>query len=288
MKTYTQLVNSFLTHTNNRSSENQTYGGDQINTSIKARLGEEDWIFLEKTATDSTVASQTSYTLPADFAQMRTVTVQQGSTIWPLIEAPSRQSWNNINVISYTSDIAQNYYILGGTILLYPTPASSGNTITYNYKKRVPQLSATDYTTGTVAISNDGTTVTGSGTTFTSDMVGRYIMTTDGYWYEITAFGSATSLTIGTPYLGADITGATYTIGQLSPIPDAYEEMPVYDSVADYFTRQGNFEKAKGFREIADDLLNKMKTEQTQKSTSPRIRHDNALIGRNPNLYIQL
>jgi hypothetical protein len=287
MLSYTQLVDEYKSFTNDKTTENATFGAGQVNSSIKARLGEDDWIFLEKVATADTVASQQSYQLPADFAQMRTVTVAQGSTIWPVAEAPSRQFWDTLNTITFTSDIAQYYYILGNTIKLYPTPSSNGNDITYNYKKRVPQLSAADYETGTVAIDNAGTTVTGSGTTFTAAMVGRSIMTTDGYWYEISGYTSATVLTIITPYLGSTITGATYTIGQLSPLPDAYEELPVYDAVSDYFARQGGFEKEKVFRERADELAKKMKAEQGAKSTSPRIRSGSGDTI-NPNLYGRL
>ena len=287
MLTYTQLVDEYTSFTNDKSTENQTFGASQINTSIKSRLGEADWIFLEKTRTVDTVADQQGYYLPADYAQMRTVTVQQGSTIWSLLECPTRQEWNLLNTITYTSDIAQYYYIQGNQVLLYPIPSSSGNDITYNYKKKFPKLATADYTTGTIAITSGDNTVTGTATTFTEAMVGRFLMTTDGYWYEVGSYTSATSIELLTPYLGPTITGATYTLGQLSPLPDAYEELPVYDSATDYFTRQGNFDKAKAFRDLADDLARKMKSEQGSKSTSPRIRHgDGGMI--NPNLFIRL
>lgn len=67
------------------------------------------------------------------------------------------------------------------------------------------------YSTGTVAISNDGTTVTGTGTTFTSGMVGRSILLED-FWYEITAFTDTTHITIGRNYMGTTLSGATYMI----------------------------------------------------------------------------
>lgn len=287
MQTFTQLKDEYMMFTNDKTSENETFGGSQINTSIKARLGENDWIFLEKVSTTTTVASQQAYQLPADYGQMRTVTVSQGSTIWSVLEAPSRQFWNLLNTITYSSDIAQYYYIKDNQILIYPTPSSSGNTITYDFKKKIPKYTVEDYTTGTISITSGDETVTGSGTTFTASMEGLSLMTTDGLWYEIADFTSTTALELITPYLGPTITGATYTIGQLSIIPDAYEEMPVYDAAADYFTRQGGFEKAKAFRELADDLARKMKNEQGKKSGSPRIRSDSADVI-NPNLFIRL
>lgn len=287
MLTYSQLLTEYQYATGDTTSSNQTTGGTELNSAIKEALGEDDWIFLEKTATGTTVASQQGYILPADFAQMRTVTVTVGTTVWSVVQAPSRQFWDQLNVVTFTSDIPNYYYILGKRIYLYPTPASSSNTITYDYKKKVGKLSVTDYTTGTIAITSGDETVTGTATTFTSSMAGLALMTTDGLWYDINTYTSATSLELLQPYLGATISGATYTIGQLSPIPDAYEMLPVYGAAADYFRTKGNKEKTEMFEGKADALLRIMKTEQGAKSTSPRIRSD-APGTVNPNLFMRL
>lgn len=287
MLSYTQLVEQYKLFTNDKSTENETFGAAQINSNLKARLGESDWTFLEKTRTDTTVADQQAYQLPADFDQMRTITVTQGSTVWSLYETPSRQAWDLLNTITYESDIAQYYYIIDDQVLIYPIPSSNGNTITYNYKKKVPKLQNADYTTGTISITSGAKAVTGSGTTFTAAMVGRYLMTTDGFWYEIASYSSATSITLSAAYLGGTVSGGTYTIGELSPLPDAYEMLPIYDSADAYFIRQGNFDKSKFYRERSDELARKMKTEDGAKSSSPRVRHnDGSTI--NPNLFIRL
>ena len=76
---------------------------------------------------------------------------------------------------------------------------------------------AVPYTTGTVSISAGGTAVTGSGTTFTSAMVGRFIrFNGEAEQYEITANpgASATALTIET-YLGtSNLSGVEYVISE--------------------------------------------------------------------------
>lgn len=78
----------------------------------------------------------------------------------------------------------------------------------------------TDYTTGTVTIDSSGN-VTGSGTTFTSAMVGRgFKATGHTKWYRVYSYASATSIVIEddeddvtTNYSGGAISaGATYTI----------------------------------------------------------------------------
>lgn len=66
------------------------------------------------------------------------------------------------------------------------------------------------YSTGTVTINNGATALVGSGTTWTSDMVGRYV-NLDGLWYEITAFTDTTHLTIDT-YEGDNLAGSAYVL----------------------------------------------------------------------------
>jgi len=78
----------------------------------------------------------------------------------------------------------------------------------------------TDYTTGTVAIDEDGV-VTGDSTVFTSDMVGKpFKATGHSSWYRVATFTSTTSITIeddlddvDSQYTGGVIDAtATYTI----------------------------------------------------------------------------
>jgi len=79
----------------------------------------------------------------------------------------------------------------------------------------------TNYTTGTVTVDVTTGVVTGSGTTFTSAMVGRgFKATGHSKWYRIKTFSSATSIVIEddlddatSAYTGGAIgAGATYTI----------------------------------------------------------------------------
>jgi hypothetical protein len=69
------------------------------------------------------------------------------------------------------------------------------------------------YTTGTIAVTNGNNTITGTGTTFTAGMVGRYILIGD-FWYKITTFTSTTSIAVGgtTAYSGPTASGIGYII----------------------------------------------------------------------------
>lgn len=75
-----------------------------------------------------------------------------------------------------------------------------------------------EYTTGTVSVTNGSATVTGSGTTFTSGMVGRKIRVNSGEAYVISAYSSATSITLAVAYAGTTASAQTYSIYQ-----DAYD-----------------------------------------------------------------
>lgn len=69
------------------------------------------------------------------------------------------------------------------------------NIYIHNYENGINYIAGTNpYNTGT--ISQSGTTITGSGTTFTSDMVGGTIYYPDMTSALITAFSSATSITV--------------------------------------------------------------------------------------------
>lgn len=69
------------------------------------------------------------------------------------------------------------------------------------------------YETGTVTATNDSKTITGSGTTFTSAMVGRkFRVSGDNAYYRIAAYVSATEITLEVVYQGTTASGSTYSI----------------------------------------------------------------------------
>lgn len=72
-----------------------------------------------------------------------------------------------------------------------------------------------DYSTGTISVSNAGTTVTGVGTTFTTTHGdGTYFIQFAGTndFYQVTARASNTSLTIGTAFQGTTLSGVSFIL----------------------------------------------------------------------------
>jgi hypothetical protein len=295
MLSYTGSRNLYGSLTKNTNTVNLTLGDTFINSEIRALLGKHPWPFLKKTRTASTTASTQYVTVPAGFRRIDTVTVTVGTTVYSPKLSPSREHWNRINYSSTTSNTPQWYYIIDGLCYFYPTPASSSNTVTFTGIKNFKDLSIADYTTGSiVSVANGGTAVVGTGTTWTAAMTGRLIRITDsdttnkgdGEWYEIASVGSTTSLTLAKPYLGTAISAGTaaYTIGQMSPIPDGYQEIPVYRAAARYWAKE---DKAKSalFKADALELEKQMFTEYGSPTTSMVIEDTSAPL-QNPNLFI--
>jgi hypothetical protein len=73
-------------------------------------------------------------------------------------------------------------------------------------------LGDVDYDTGTVSVSSGSGSVTGSGTSFSKYMVGKWIwIAGDSRGREITAYSSTTGITVS-PVAGSTISGAAYVI----------------------------------------------------------------------------
>lgn len=86
------------------------------------------------------------------------------------------------------------------------------------------------YTTGKIAVTNRSTTVTGTGTLWTSAMIGQTLLVR-GVYYIITNVASSTSLTIDTPYEITTESNITYAVAD--PVANVFlKNMTVVNSAA--------------------------------------------------------
>lgn len=93
------------------------------------------------------------------------------------------------------------------------------------------------YTTGTVDLTNGDATVTGSGTTFTSAMVGRkFKIGSNNGIYTVETYTSATSIELDRVWAGDTDTGLSYTIFQdtYSAPSDFWRLLQMVDCVTGY------------------------------------------------------
>ncbi len=265
MLTFTTALDTYAGLTDT-SSDNRTQGAKWNNDSIRTicNLQGGKLRFLESTKNMATVASQETYQIPNGFRKLIDMYIYSGSgsstdTIYSPEMVFDPTKWKRI--LQYrlgTQDVPYYTYVENTTYKIQPIPSSTGNLIVLRGRLNVRDQSIADYTTGNiVSIANGGTAVVGSGTVWTADMVGRYIQITettaanggDGFWYQIGSYTSATSIGLTKPYEGTSISAgsATYTIGQVSVIPEAYQMGIVYRSTALYWENKQDINKAKTY-----------------------------------------
>lgn len=286
-------------------SLSQGWSGDQsatmlTNFKLLLNLGYKDILNkftgeeTEDVRTTSTQLSTRAIKLAPNYIRMHSVTATVGSQVFDLIEEESQEKWNERLYLNRTSSRPEVYFLrprfgVGGTeILLDPIPSTTTTVITTNYAANARDLSQNAYTTGTITATNSSATITGSGTTFTSAMIGRYFQVTDtsgtgdGNWYRITGFTSPTSLTIENKYDGLTVSGKTFTISEIFALPEEMQMMPVYYAMMLYYLgyRQDKDEKRSGLWQARYEAdMTKAEIRYKRKSKSDVLRDKDRNVG---------
>lgn len=146
-----------------------------------------------------------------------------------------------------------------------------------------------------ISYNRSGTTVTGNGTTWTTNMGGRWLNISettsnttsgDNRWYLIKSVESSTSLTLYNDYQGQDVTaGTTYIIGEVPILPEDYQDLALYRALWIYYTSiVPNPSQAKGYQGLYEAGKSILDFEFGSKSTNPVLTPPNAPAF-NPNLF---
>lgn len=176
---------------------------------------------------------------------------------------------------------------------------TSGNTITFNYQIRIPDLSIADYATGTVSMTNGSTAVAGSGTSWLANYLpsagsvkhlNLWILFSgplgDGSWYQVDTINSATSLTLLNPYQGGSSSAVSYVIGQMPLLLEDYHDLPVYRALVIYYTTINKVpESARKFQELYELGIGRLDDYAGSKQLQVNLR--GAINAVNPNLFPQ-
>lgn len=229
------------TDTQTGLSTTQNFLKREINASVK-----DMFVLMKKYSlqplprTASTVDGQIWYHNPPGLSKIETVTIPLGNIVLPLRVIHSQEEWDKLHIVPITSNYPEAVFPRRDDFGIYPTPSTAVTmTLVGNYMPE--NMTADDYTTGTVSVTQNTATLTGSGTTWTSDMVGRYFFLTDslgqssGNWYRISAFVSSTELTLETYFEESTVSGSTYIIGQSPDIPEELHEFLPHRAAAVYY-----------------------------------------------------
>jgi len=247
----------------------------------------------EKTGTRTTVANTSSYDNFADMIRLKEAYLTVGTQRYPLVQVESEAQWQSFkrrNTALY-NDAPTHIFVGADNFEIYPGSQSASNTLTLIYEAGGKDLQFEDYTTGTITtLANGGIAVTGSSTTFTAAMVGRYFkVDSDGDWYKILSYSSATSITLDRPYQGTAISAGSevFTIGEMPRIPADTHMIPVWYAVEKYFRGfKQNKDKADEYKQLYKDEMADAKVNHTKRYSSNYIvgrRGDSRIV--NPNEY---
>lgn len=188
------------------------------------------------------------------------------------------------------------------TATISSATVTSGDTITYNYKIRVPDLTFADYTTpGTVTVTSGSPTITGSGTTWLSNYIvtagstvnlNLWLQATapkgDNNWYQVSSMASDTSLTLSNIYPSTQATqsAVAFTIGQMPLLLEDFQDLLVYWALIRYFsTIQKDMEKATQFESLYKEGEERLAEYSGTKSVNVNLGRRVNLL--NPNLFGQ-
>lgn len=225
-----------------------------------AALGRE---YNRKARFTNLVASQQYYQLPEDGHKLKEVIASSGGWNVPLEQIPDEHAWRMMNMMNTTGQ-PSHYFIKGYDELgLYPIPSATiTDGLELVFSPKHVELTQDDYTTGTLEVSNGSQTITGTGTTFTAKMVGQWLQVTDGTdgnWYKVSAFTSATVLEIENYYQGTSGSSKAYRIGQIPDMPEEFAEAPVDYACYRHFLKRGTTDKAGTFKTLFESALSMAK-----------------------------
>jgi len=223
-------------------------------TNGSAAISWADPLLEAATVTINTLGVQ-DYNIPANVSKIINDTINVGQLKFQPMFVHTRQEWDQINFLPYTSDIPQYCFIYNGKLSIFPIPSTTGNIVTFNYKVRVADLSFADYETGALAsggASAGSVAVSGAGTGWSATAgypvgsdISYYNLNLkinppygDGIWYPINQVSSDTALVLSLPVVNAPniATGTTYKIGQLPLLQEDFHDMLVYGALKIYFS----------------------------------------------------
>lgn len=213
------------------------------------------------------------YQMPADFVRVTEVRVNSNGLNFPTILINSEHLWNKLNIIPAMTINLPTYAFVRGfnEIGLWPTPSSdTANGLIVSYEPRLADMSIDDITTGTASVSNSSTLVTLSSSLVLPSQVGRWFSVTDGTdgnWYQIGSYGSATTFNLANDYQGPTNTTATYIIGSAPDLPEDYHMALPYYAAFQYFLKRKDLATAELFKAEFNNLLAEYKAVYSAKST---------------------
>lgn len=282
MLTFTQAKTKFQRLTMDTTPNVLTQGIEDINTAYHKFNAQMTRYYTRKQQFTNLIAGQQVYQLPIDSIRITGMTVLVSNTYQPPVkEVRNEYDWRQMTSYPYKTNWPAYYFSIGANQFgLWPTPSqtvTNGLRIYYQLQDHdLAQDDVTSVTTGyTVSVTNGSTTVTASGSAFTSNMIGWEFRITatagvvsDNTWYTIVGVPNGTTLTLESAYVGSSASGLAWQAGQSFIFPQEYHDAPIHYAASLYFMARGNSARAKFHMDIYEKDLAKAIEEYSSANSS--------------------
>lgn len=236
------IIAQYKRDTRNNSAENVAVGKEKIQFYYSSILRDCDNYVIEQIRYGKTKVHR-SYLLPPNYIKIKTIRVYIGSTWYPVTEEPSLEQWQQRTMIQRSGSIPEKFHIFNtqGNLHFELDPIPVEESLTRNLEitfegTQDPLYFPDDYTEGSVDVANGSASVSGNGTAFTQDMVGRFIQITNGKaWYEIRSVETPQSLTLTNSYQESSASSQNFTIAEMQRTPEEFHYTPLWGACWDYW-----------------------------------------------------
>jgi len=275
-----QLLTEYLINTRDNSDANRARGKARMDHHYTFLLSQANNHVTERKMYGNLKGNQRSYYLPKNYLPngMKIVRVYVNDR-WQILEPVlPAEHWHEFTKDLTFTEEPTHYTVINEQGRPYleidgipSLDADENLEITYlGYQD--PLVFPDDYSVGTVNITHDTPYVNGTGTTFTEEMIGRFIKVTGGKaWYEITSFGSTILLSLAHNFSEPTTETIGYTIAEVPRLPHEFHYTPMYGAVYDYYLPK-NAAKGRDYKELFDRdtiLLQRRYQNKTQGSVKP-------------------
>lgn len=246
--------------------------------------------FSRKQQFTDIIEGQGIYQTPVDCVRIIGMTVAVSNTYQtPVKEVRSEFEWRQIVSYPYSSNWPAYYFMIGNDELqLWPTPSQDvTNGLRFYYQQQDHFLSIDDVISGdlnpaqTCSITNGSVTVTSTGSTFTTQMVGLWFQltgVTDLTWYEIVDVPTSSTLTLKSAFVGNSGSGLSFRIGQLPIIPGEYHSNIIDYALWLFFSGKSNENRATLHKSLFDGAVEDAVQEYSSSTEGNVITDDGAYL----------
>lgn len=227
----------------------------RLNDYYSQLVGEEDWKWLEKLFTITTVSGQESYNLDIQNLSIKSVWLEKSSTdkTLPLQEVINPQEWDTISnyYVNSQTDYPSRFHVRMGKIYVFPKISTAGYSLKVLCTANPAPMEVEDYSTGTIAVTINDETVTGTGTLWAANIKEGARIKIKRKWYTVGTVTDNTHLELTQKYQDATESSISdYRIGDAPILPDNYHSILWKMFCEEYFAKNPSGQKAQAYERM--------------------------------------